>query len=136
MTALVIDGNPEITFAADESSDTIADRVRLLANGYCHVLIAQEYAQKFYPPREVHEVVQTDLDNAPIPDDEYRIDHGAEIWFTGDRDPMPSDEVALLPGAWLAARRHDRGAVYFPAHRIDSVHTHTTDEQEEAGWFR
>ena len=73
---------------------------------------------------------------APIPDDEYRIAHGAEIWFTGDRDPMPSDEVALLPGAWLAAPRHDQGAVYFPAHRIDSVHTHTSDEQESAGWFR
>jgi hypothetical protein len=142
MTPTVIDGSPEITFypsnkTADEpDTGNVFDRVRLLANGYCHALITQGYRQKFFPPREIVEVIAHKTDTAPIPDDEYRIDHGAEIWFTGDRDPMPSDEVALLPGAWLAARTHDGGVIYLPEHAIDSVHTHTSDEQESAGWFR
>ena len=142
MTALVIDEDPEVTFypsnkdTGEPDTGQVFDRVRLLDNGYCHGLLTQGYEQKFYPPREIVEVIQSDPDEAPIPDDEYRIDHGAEIWFTGDREPMPSDEVALLPGAWLAARRYESGAIYFPAHRIDTVHTHTSDEQEAAGWFR
>lgn len=134
MSALVIDDNAEITFAADESSDTIADRVRLLANGYCHALITQGYQQKFYPPREIERVHDAGADE-PEAEDEYRIDHGAEVWFTGDLDPRPCDVAVLLPGGWLALWSAGYGTDYWPAHMIDSVHTHTSDEQESAGWF-
>ena len=138
----VIDGNVEVTFyengVRSDGPDTgqLYDRVRLLDNGYCHGLITQGYQQEFHPPGEIVEVVKHESNGAPIPDGEHRISHGADIHFIGDSDIMPSDEVTLLHSGWVAARLHGGGATYIPQHRIEGIYTHTTDEQESAGWFR
>ena len=138
----VIDGDVEITYTEDSNRingpDTgrVCDRVRLLDNGYCHAVIDRGYQQEFHPPREIVEIVKHESNGAPIPDEEHRIDHGAEIHFKDGNEPMPSDEVALLPGGWTAARLHGGGVAYTPQHRIEGIYAHTTDEQEDAGWFR
>jgi len=133
---VVIDDDPDVLFA--DGDERLFDRVRLLDNGYCHTLRAQSYEQKFYPPTKIAEVHDTTGDN-PAEQDvdaEYVIDHGAEVWFTDDRGAYAPDTVALLPGGWLAYWYAGGGTTYLPAHMIDSVHTHTNDEQEAAGWFR
>ena len=133
---VVLDDDLEVYFT--DRDDQLFDRVRLLDNGYCHGLRTQGYQQKFYPPHEIERVRDPRGDN-PAEQDvdaEYVIDHGAEVWIGEDRDVWAPDTVALLPGGWLAFWFAGGGNRYFPAHMVDSVHTHTSDEQEAAGWFR
>lgn len=141
MNATVIDSNVEVTLCESPpgvngpDSGRLYDRVRLLANGYAHGLATDGYQQAFHPPDRVVEVIQRDPDHAVIPDDGYKVDHGADIHFRDDRDVCPTSEVALLPGGWVAARRHHGGATYYPANVIEGIYTHTSDEQESADWF-
>jgi hypothetical protein len=142
MNATVIDGFPEVEVwttvdrDADDTCGARYDRVRLLDNGYLHGLITSGYQQDFIPSGKVVEVVQTDPDNAPIPDDGYKVDHGGEIHFRADLPIRSVREFALLPGGWLATSRAEGGAVYYPADGIEGVYTHTSNEQENADWFR
>jgi len=134
---IVLDGSVGVYFA-DRGEKLLYDRVRLLDNGYCHGLRTQEYAQTFYPPHEikrVHDPTGDDPAEQEI-DAEYVIDHGAEVWVGEDRDVEGTTTAALLPGGWLVCWSPGGGTRYYPAHMVDSVHTHTNDEQEAAGWFR
>ena len=142
MNATVIDGRPEVTLwttpeaAENDDPGRVYDRVRLLGNGYLHGLIVTGYQQEFHPPDRVVEVVQSDPENAPVPDDGYKVDHGGDIHFRPDLPIRPAREFTLLPGGWVATRRHDGGATYFPTNAIEAIYTHTSDEQENADWFR
>jgi hypothetical protein len=70
-------------------------------------------------------------DSTPINVEGTVIEQGAEIHFTGDRDAFPADYVRILPSGYvMAISRVNYSVTYFPPHRIDGVHTHTTDVQE------
>lgn len=134
MTIQMDDANVRLV---DQPDEHLFDRVRILENGFLHGLITQRYAQKFYPPGGVAVVKPHGYDSPPTDDGtEYVIDHFAEVWFTDDDPHLNSDTTALLPGGWVGVWNSEFGCRFYPAHRIDSVHTHTNDEQESAGWFK
>lgn len=134
---MTIQTDDATVYFTNRTDSQLFDRVRILENGFLHGLMTQSYQQKFYPPREIAEVEPSEHDSPPADGDtEYVIGHGAEVWFTDDAPRSPADTVALLPGGWVGLWLSEYGSRYYPAHRIDSVHTHTNDEQESAGWFK
>jgi len=59
------------------------------------------------------------------------IEHGADIHFTDDQDVHPADYVRILPNGYVEAiTRASYQVDYYPPHKVQGVHTHTTDEQE------
>lgn len=60
------------------------------------------------------------------------IPHGGEIHFTNDRPVFPANSVKILESGWVEAINEASYDVeYIPPHLIESIKTHTTDEQEE-----
>lgn len=60
------------------------------------------------------------------------LPHGAEIYFTDDREVFPANSITILDSGWIEAINEVAYTVeYFPPHKVDYIATHTTDEQEE-----
>lgn len=59
------------------------------------------------------------------------IEHGAEIEFTDDRDNTAAQRVTIHDSGWAEViYEYQYELKFYPPHKIETIHTHTTDEME------
>lgn len=64
------------------------------------------------------------------------LEHGGDVEFTTDRGTAPADRIEILTNGYVVLYfKHSYSKEVHPERKIDSIHTHTSAEEENAEWW-